>query len=169
MGCFERIERSNDARSYYPSDVAETILNQNKIVLLLPINISVAVTILQTNWVIFAWQISSLLQLVCWNYPKSNQDAFLVCFSCSFSFVLLNASFKLNRVVLAIIFPKYMLNFCWTYSKIFDSFCREPPSCFNRCIKMMLHKSFIGMVRSYFPWCRSRMYIHWPTKRPIFG
>ena len=65
MGCFERIERSNDARSYYPSDVAETILNQNKIVLLLPINISVAVTILQTNWVIFAWQISSLLQLVC--------------------------------------------------------------------------------------------------------
>lgn len=55
MDYFERIERSNDAkRSYYPNSVAETILNQNKIVLLLPINISVAVTILQTNWVIFA-------------------------------------------------------------------------------------------------------------------
>jgi len=51
MDYFERIERSNDARSYYPSDVAETILNQNKIVLLLPINISVAVTIFKTNWV----------------------------------------------------------------------------------------------------------------------
>ena len=59
---------------------AETILNQNKIVLLLPINISVAVTILQTNWVMLRGRLA-----VCCNWfaeitQNQNRMRFGLCF-----------------------------------------------------------------------------------------